>query len=111
MKSFADTSFFLLFEEIIRRDNPKRDDIWTAVGVTWRHGRHTFESEKYGFAIDAYEATRPGKNEWTLLITKEHWWAGKRGDVVKTTQWAKPIKGSRQAVLQWLRQRQNELGM
>jgi hypothetical protein len=111
MKSFADRNFFLLFEEIVRRDHQSRAcDTWSAAGVDWRHGRHSFESDRFGFANETYEATRAGKKGWVLLVVKEHWWAGKRGDPVKTVQWAKPLAGSRAAIFAWLKERQREFG-
>ena len=112
MKTLADNSFFLVFEEVIRRDNQNRaSDCWSAAGVTWRHSKHSFESEKYGFAMDAYEAIRPGKTGWTLLVVKEHWWAGKHGDVLRSTQWAKPLAGNRRAIFDWFKLRQKEFGL
>lgn len=111
MKSLADNAFFLVFEEVIRRDNQNRaNDCWSAAGVSWRHAKHSFENEKYGFAVETYEAARPGKNGWTLLVVKEHWWAGKHGDVLKSTQWAKPLAGERRAIFEWFKQRQKEFG-
>ena len=110
VKSFADTSFFLLFDEVVRRGNPNRDsDVWTADGVTWTHTRHAFEGQSYGFTVEIFEGTRAGKDGWRLMVAKEHWWAGRRGDAVRSAHWAKPMKGSRQAILAWFKQRQREM--
>ena len=110
LKSFADTAFFRLFEQILLRDNPHREaDTWTASGVTWNHTRHSFQASDYGFAIEVFEATRGGKDGWTLLVIKEHWWAGKHGEVMRSTNWAKPMKGRRQAILTWFEQQRPEL--
>lgn len=110
MKTFADTSFFLLFEEIIRRDNPRREhSVWSAGGVTWRHTRHTFEGQSYGFTVEVFEGTHAGKDGWALMVVKEHWWAGRQGDVVRSAHWAKPMKGSRSAIMAWLKQQQRRV--
>lgn len=110
MKTFADTSFFLLFEEIVRRGNPKREhDVWTSAGVTWHHARHTFEGQTYGFTIEIFEGVRGGRDGWTLMVAKEHWWQGRYGETVRSAHWAKPMRGSRKAILAWLKQQQREV--
>ena len=110
MKSFADNAFYLLFEEILRRDKPKNGpDAWTTGGVTWHHSRHNFETNGYGFTIEIYELASSGKNGWTLLVAKEHWWAGKQGDVIRTVHWAKPMRGSRISIMNWLKERQRQV--
>lgn len=111
MKSLADAKFFRVFEAIVKRDNPQRDaSTWMSAGVAWQHARHAFQAPNYGFAIEVFEGTRSGKNGWTLMVTKEHWWSGKHGDVIRSTNWAKPIKGQRSAVLSWFEEQRRELG-
>jgi hypothetical protein len=110
VKTFADTSFFLLFEEILRRDKPKdAPDAWTAAGVSWHHTRHTFEGQSYGFTTEIFEAVCSAKEGWSLIVVKEHWWAGRNGETVRSAHWAKPMRGKRTAILAWLKQRQREV--
>ncbi len=109
MKSFADNSFMLLFEEILRRDKPKdAPDKWSAAGVDWRHARHSYESNGYGYTVETYEATHAAK-DWFLLVVKDHWWAGRNGEVIRTAHWAKVLRGSRTSVMTWLKSQQREI--
>jgi hypothetical protein len=109
VKSFADTSFFLLFEEILRRDQPKdAADRWVTAGVSWLHARHSYQGGDYGFAVETYEASSSAKN-WTLIVVKEHWWAGRNGEVIRSAHWAKPLRGSRASIISWLKSRQREI--
>jgi hypothetical protein len=110
MKSFADNAFYLLFDQIVRRDKPKDNpDVWTSRGVTWRHSRHSFETQSYGFTIELYELASSGKSGWSLLVAKEHWWGGRQGEVLRSTHWAKPIRGSRTAIIAWLKEQQRQV--
>jgi hypothetical protein len=43
------------------------------------------------------------------MVVKEHWWAGKQGEVIRSTNWAKPLKGRRASILAWLEQQKREL--
>jgi hypothetical protein len=110
VKTFADTSFFLLFEEILRRDKPKENpETWSAAGVTWHHTRHTFEGQSYGFTIEIYEAVCSTKGGWSLIIAKEHWWAGRHGEIIRSAHWAKPLRGKRTTIIAWLKERQRQM--
>jgi hypothetical protein len=110
MKSFADNSFYMLFEAILRKDKPKDgSDTWTTAGATWHHSRHSFETDGYGFAIEIYEIVSTGRNGWTLLVAREHWWAGRKGEVIRSAHWAKPMRGNRAAIIAWLKVRQQQL--
>lgn len=110
MKTFADNSFFLLFDEIVRMDKPKdAPDVWSAAGVSWRHSRHSYEAHSYGFITEVYEITADTKSGWCLIVVKEHWWAGRNGEAIRTARWAKPLRGNRAAILSWLKSRQREL--
>ena len=110
MNSFADTSFFLLFEEILRRDRPKDGPAeWSASGVSWQQARHTYEGATYGFATEIFRATKTSKGGWSLIVVKEHWWAGRNGEVIRSAQWAKPLAGSRATIMTWLNQRKKDI--
>jgi hypothetical protein len=109
VKSFADTAFFLLFEEVLRKDRPKNGgDSWSAAGVAWQKSRHTFETNTHGFTIEVYEGRRTGRAGWIFLVVREHWWAGRHGDVVRSAHWAKPLAGKRSDIMAWFKARQKE---
>ena len=110
MKTFADTSFYLLFDEIIRRDRPKdAPDAWVTDGVSWRRSKHSYETQTYGFVTEVYEVTSESGGGWALLVTKEHWWAGKNGETIRSAHWAKLLRGNRATIMAWLRGRQRDV--
>lgn len=110
MKSFTDTSFFLLFEAIVRVDNPGlKLDRWSKHGIHWERTKHSYTGPAYGFTLDSFLAVRTGRNPWSLLVMKEHWWAGTHGDAVKSQQWAKPLTGQRQHIFGWFAERKASL--
>lgn len=112
MKSFTDNSFLRLFDEVVRRDRGKSDcDAWSGAGVQWRRSRHSFETQTHGFTIELFEGTKSGRAGWTLLVVREHWWAGRHGDVVRTTHWGKPLAGKRADIALWFDARKKEFGL
>jgi hypothetical protein len=110
MKSFTSLSFFLLFEQIIRQDNPGlAKDGWTQHGVVWNRARHNFNGGSYGYALEIFTATRDGKDPWSFFAAKERWWGGRHDDVIKSQQWARPIRGKRASILAWFAERKRLL--
>ena len=110
MKSFSDTSFYLVLERVLSKDRPKDSPgSWTAAGVTWQYSRHNFEAKDYGFTMEIYEAIAAGRNAWSFLYIKEHWWAGRHGDNIRSSHWAKPLSGSRATIMGWFKERQREI--
>lgn len=110
MKSFADTSFFLLVEQIIREDRPKDGpSSWSAHGVKWEYSRHVSELRSYGYTMEIYELAATGRSPWALLFVKEHWWAGRHGADIRAAQWAKPLQGERRAIMAWFKDRQKKV--
>lgn len=110
MKSLSDRSFFLLFERIIHRDNPNlAHDSWKAHGVCWERMRHNFSELRYGYGFDVYIGAHSGRDAWSLLVVKEHWWAGRHGDAVKSQYWAKPLSGKRAVIMAWLKEQKRLL--
>jgi hypothetical protein len=108
LKSFSDTAFFRVFEDVLRRDRPKDSPgHWSAQGVDWYYSRHNFEAPDYGFTMEVYEAVnRSAKGPWSFIVIKEHWWAGRHGNNIRSTQWAKPLRGDRAAIWAWFKQRE-----
>jgi hypothetical protein len=110
MKNFVSTSFFLLFEQIIRQTNPDlSQDRWRGDGVEWERSRHSFAGRVYSHTLEVYTATRDGKDGWQLIVVKEQWWAGRKGEVAKMQQWARPLHGKPAKILAWFAARKRAL--
>jgi hypothetical protein len=104
MKSFARPSFFRLFDLLLSTTNPGlKLQRWTFGGVEFERERHSFTGPKHGLTIEIYTLTRPGRRGWSLMVTKEYWWAGEDSKALKNLRWAKPLSGQRADLLAWLR--------
>jgi len=104
MKSFARPSFFRLFDLLLSTTNPGlKLPRWTFDGVEFERERHSFTGPKHGLTIEIYTLTRGGRRGWTLMVTKEYWWAGEDSKALKNLRWAKPLSGQRSDLLAWLR--------
>jgi len=106
MKSLSDGAFFRVFDEVLRRHAGGDRGAWSNAGTTWRRERHAFQSEGYGFALELYEG-RHGE-DWAILVVKEHWWIGRGGDVLRSSQWTKLLHGKRAAALAWFAKRKKD---
>jgi hypothetical protein len=104
MKSFARPSFFRLFDLLLATSNPglKRSR-WTYDGVEFERERHSVMGPKHGLAIEIFTLTRTGRRGWTLMVTKEYWWAGEESKALKSLRWARPTSGQRADIMSWLR--------
>ncbi len=104
MKSFARPSFFRLFDLLLSTSNPGlKLSRWTFNGVEFERERHSFSGPKHGLAIEICTLTRAGRRGWSLMVTKEYWWAGAESQAFKQLRWARPLTGQRGDVLAWLR--------
>ena len=103
MKSFARPSFFRLFDLLLATTNPglKRSR-WTFGGVEFERERHSVMGPKHGLAIEIFTLTHTGRRGWTLMVTKEYWWAGEERKALKNLRWARPTGGQRADILSWL---------
>lgn len=102
MKSFANTSFFRLFDRVVRPSDPLTPErSWTRNGVDWTHVRHTFNGVDHGFSVDVFTGVKAGKQGWSILVVREGWWMGRKGDPTRTTQWAHVTSGSRADAMSW----------
>ena len=103
MRTFADPSFFRLIYMLLGEAHPDlRRTKWSHRGTNWIRERHSFSGSFSGFTIDQYLITKPSPNGWSLLVVKEMWWDGDDKSI-RSTQWAKPLSGSRSKMLEWLR--------
>jgi hypothetical protein len=111
MKSFTHPSFFRLFDLLVISANPglKRSH-WTHDGVDFERERHSLMGPKHGLAIEIFTLTRPGRRGWSLLVTKEYWWAGQESKALKNLRWARPTDGQRADILSWLRAQEAKIG-
>lgn len=111
MRSLGDPAFFRLFDLLISLTNRglKRSH-WTHDGVEFERERHSVMGPKHGLAIEIFTLTRPGRRGWSLMVTKEYWWAGEESKALKNLRWARPIGGQRGDILAWLRTQDAKIG-
>lgn len=110
MKSFGDPSFFRLFDLLLSATNPAlRISHWSHDGVDFERERHSFAGPKHGLTIEIFTLSRAGRRGWSLMVTKEYWWAGSQDKPFKNTRWARQISGQRSDILTWLRAQEAEL--
>jgi hypothetical protein len=104
MKSLASPSFFRTFDLLLATTNSglKRSR-WSHDGVEFERERHGFTGPKHGLTIEIFTLTRPGRRGWSLMVTKEYWWAGSENKAFKNVRWARPTSGNRTDILGWLR--------
>ena len=111
MKSFARPPFFRLFDLLLSLSNPglKRSR-WTHDGVEFERERHSVMTPKHGLVIEIFTLRRPGRRPWSLMVTKEYWWAGEESKALKNLRWARPTSGQRGDILSWLRAQEAKIG-
>jgi hypothetical protein len=104
MKSLASPSFFRLFDLLVSHANPGlKLSRWIFDGVEFERERHSFMGPKHGVAIEIFTLTHGGRRGWTLMVTKEYWWAGEESKALKNLRWARATDGQRGDVMAWLR--------
>jgi hypothetical protein len=104
MKSFVRPSFFRVFDLLLTTSNPGlKQSRWTFDGVEFERERHSFTGPDHGLAVDIVTLKRTGRRGWTLMVTKEYWWAGAESKPLKNLHWARPTSGQRGDILAWLR--------
>ena len=110
MKSFARPSFFRVFDLLVSTSNPQfRRSRWTHDGVEFERERHSFSGPRHGLTIEIITLTRSGRRGWTLMMTKEYWWAGAENKPFKNLRWARPLNGQRSDILAWMRAQESGL--
>jgi len=110
MKSFARPSFFRVFDLLVSTTNPGlKLTRWTHDGVTFERERHSFSGPRHGLTIEIITLARAGRRPWTLMVTKEYWWAGPDSKAFKNLRWARPLNGQRTDILAWMRAQESAL--
>jgi hypothetical protein len=103
MKSLARPSFFRMFDLLLSTTNPGlKLTRWTHDGVDFERDRYSFMGPKHGLTIEIFTLTRAGRPGWSLMVTKEYWWAGAEGTAFKNSRWARPLSGQRGDLFAWL---------
>src|SRR5262249_35358928 len=104
MKSLGSPSFFRVFDLLLSTSNPglKRSR-WTCDGVELARERHSFAGSSDGFAVDIVTLQHAGRRGWSMMVTKEYWWAGAESKSLKSLRWARPLLGQRRDILAWMR--------
>jgi hypothetical protein len=104
MKSLARPSFFRMFDLLLSTTNPRSKlTRWTHDGVEFERERHSFTGPRHGLTIEIVTLTRSGRRGWSLMVTKEYWWAGAENKAFKNLRWARAIDGQRSDLFAWLR--------
>jgi hypothetical protein len=104
VKSLARPSFFRMFDLLLSSTNPSmKRSRWTHDGVDFERERHSFTSSRHGIVIEIFTLTRSGRRGWSLMVTKEYWWAGPDATPFKNLRWARPLSGERSDLFAWLR--------
>ena len=104
MKSFARPSFFRVFDLLVSTTNPSlKLTRWTHDGITFERERHSFSGPRHGLTIEIVTLAHGGRRPWTLMVTKEYWWAGPDSKAFKNLRWARPLSGQRSDILAWMR--------
>lgn len=104
MKNLAHPAFFRAFDLLIGASNPglKRTR-WHHDGVDFERERLSFAGASHGLSIEILTLTRSGRRGWSLMVTKEYWWAGPDSKAFKNLRWARPVSGQRSDILNWMR--------
>ncbi len=104
MKSLQRPSFFRMFDLLLSTTNPGfKLTRWTHDGVEFERERHSFSSPRHGLTIEIVTLTHSGRRGWSLMVTKEYWWAGAESKAFKNLHWARPLGGQRNDLFTWLR--------
>ncbi len=110
MKNLARPSFFRMFDLLVSTVNPGlKLTRWTHDGVNFERERHSFTGPRHSVTVDIFTLTRGGRRGWSLMVTKEYWWAGPEGKAFKNSRWARPLGGQRSDLFAWLRKHEAAL--
>ena len=104
MKNLAHPSFFRAFDLLVGTTNPgMKRTRWTHDGVEFERERLSFTGTRHGLSVEIITLTRGGRRAWSLMVTKEYWWAGPESKAFKNLRWARPVSGQRTDILGWMR--------
>jgi len=110
MKSFARPSFFRVFDVLVSTTNPGlKLTRWTHAGIEFERERHSFSGPRHSLTVEITTLTRAGRRGWSLMVTKEYWWAGTESKPFKSLRWARPVSGQRGDILNWMRGQEGAL--
>jgi hypothetical protein len=110
MKNFASPSFYRTFDLLLGTINPgAKLSYWTYDDVEWVRDRYSITGRTHGIIIEIFTLTRPGRRGWSVMVTKENWWAGTESEAIKSSRWARPTSGRRSDIMEWFREQELEL--
>jgi hypothetical protein len=110
MKSLSRPSFFRVFDLLLSTSNPGlKRSCWSHDGVVIERERHSFMGPRHGLTIEIFTLTHEGRRGWSLMVTREYWWAGAEGKAFKNVRWARPLSGQRRDILAWLQSQEASL--
>lgn len=82
---------------------------WSYGDVDWVRDRYSITGNSHSFDIEIVPLNRTGRRGWSLMVAKEHWWAGTRTEAIKSTHWARPVSGNRKDIIEWFRKQEAAL--
>jgi len=103
MRSLTRPSFFRMFDLLLAATNPGlKLTHWKHDGVEFERERHSFISARHSLVIELVILSRSGPHGWSLMVTKEYWWAGASAKPFKNMRWARSLSGQRTNLMAWL---------
>jgi hypothetical protein len=110
VKHLASPSFYRTFDLLLSLSNPgAKLTCWTHDGVEWVRERTSIAGRSHGFVIEVVTLTKAGRRGWSLLVAKEHWWAGESTEAIRSGRWTRALGGRRKDILEWFRKHELEI--
>jgi hypothetical protein len=110
MKNFASPSFYRTFDLLLAAVKPGANSaFWTYGGVAWVRDRYSISGRTHGIIIEIFTLTHSGRRGWSVMVTKENWWAGAEREAIRTSRWARPTIGRRSDIMDWFQDQEMEL--
>jgi hypothetical protein len=111
MNHFVRPSFFRLFDMLLSTTNAGfKHSQWTWNGVDFSRERHSFTGPRHSLSVEIFMLTREGRHGWTLMVTKECWWAGDDNNkVLRSPRWARSLAGRRSDIIAWLKEQETAI--
>jgi hypothetical protein len=110
MKSMGHPSFFRVFDLLLSTTNRGlKQTRWSHDGVEFERERHSFTGARHGLTIEIFDLTCARPRGWSLIVTKEYWWAGLESRALKNLRWARLLSGERKDALDWMRRQESAL--
>jgi len=108
MRGVNDRNFFNFWQILYRATCPNAGRAhWRVGDVDWQKDRHSYSGPDYAVTLEIHHLRRTlGEGQsWHLMVIVENWWDGE-GDTLKTTTWARVVRGDPGTIIRWLNQQE-----